>query len=256
MDKSFYTESIDPVGDLKAQKYAGIIQKYKYRVLLIMTDRCFINCPFCFRKFSDLKPVALSDLKSFFLNQTESKSPLHEVIFSGGEPLLTEDIKIKEVISFLSKHTSVKILRVHSRYPAYGYKGPVNNILETISRFSGRKVFVIHINHPDEFHQELSKKVRRLKSYGFDVLSQSVLLKGINDNVLVLKQLFEMSFNAGILPYYLHQLDRAPQTGQWMVSPETGVHLIRQLRSELPGYMIPRYVKEISGMPNKMPLDL
>lgn len=243
----------DPIGDLSARKEKKLLHKYKGRALLVCTSACVMNCRFCFRQNFPYE----TQEKSFDAElQTIAKDPsISEIILSGGDPLSLSDQTLGSLISSLSKIPHLKKLRFHTRFPI-GIPERINaRFLDILESTHLQVVFVLHCNHPDELDKEVIASIKKIQFLGIPALNQTVLLKGVNDSVPILKMLMEKLTDSGIIPYYLHQLDKVQGAAHFEVSEEKGVSLVQQLSCELPGYAVPRYVKEILGEPGKTRLQ-
>lgn len=244
--------SPDPVQDGAFQKTCKLLQKYAGRALLLTTGACAMHCRFCFRQHFpyDGKAGVSAELAAI-----AEDSSLREVILSGGDPLSLSDRAWVEIVQFLEKEAPhVERLRVHTRFLVGIPERVTPALLDLLGNTCLSVVMVIHINHPKEIDDTVGKALRALQQRGCLMLSQSVLLRGVNDRLEVLQELFETLIRYGTLPYYLHQLDRAQGTGHFEVSEEEGLQWMQQLRERLPGYAVPRYVREIPGEKHKIEL--
>lgn len=243
----------DPVGDINATQEPGILQKYNARALVISTCACSLHCRFCFRKhFNYESTEALPDrLDRWLANHPDIK----EIIFSGGDPLFTSPAFFKKLNDSVLKHETVKTIRFHSRLPVTDPDRlePLLPILKTIPS-QKNAILVSHVNHAQELDEKSSALYKTLREAGFTLLNQSVLLRGINDTVKALVDLSNQLFSQGVLPYYLHQLDKAEGTSHFEVPDHKAIHLLENIRIELPGYLVPRLVREIANEKSKTPL--
>ncbi|MBN2479379.1 MAG: KamA family radical SAM protein [Parachlamydiales bacterium] len=250
IDKNF---SYDPLKEESFSKTNLLIHKYQYRALLITSNFCPLNCRFCFRKF--LKKTSKNNNFESFDKEIEyikKDSSIKEVILSGADPLSLSNLKLKEILSKLDEIEHLKIVRFHSRFLLADPSRINNDFLKTLKNFKKQKVFIFHFNHPNEIDEDIEKAIKLLKNEVSLIYSQSVLLKGINDNYKILKELFEKLIIIGITPYYLHQLDKVQGAKHFEVDEEKGKKLIKQLSESLPGYMIPKYVKDVPFEKNKI----
>jgi EF-P beta-lysylation protein EpmB len=248
-------ESSDPVGDLDASRVKGLIHKYHGRVLLISTGICAINCRYCFRRnfpYSHNYASAHNWLEA--VDYIKSNPEIHEVILSGGDPLMLSTKALHKLTSQLESIKHIKTLRIHTRMPLVTPSRITTNFLKWLKKLPFKKVMVLHSNHPDELENGLKQTIKSIAKAGALLLNQSVLLKGINDNAEVLQQLSHKLFKLGILPYYLNQLDKAKGTKHFQVSNQQAKLIHRQLLEKLPGYLVPKLVTEIKGKKNKSPL--
>jgi len=245
--------SHDPVGDLSAVAEAGVIHKYQGRVLLIATGGCAIHCRYCFRRHFPYSELQLSGQKvQQALEYIAANSEIKEVILSGGDPLLLSDEKIAYLLKQVSKISHVRRIRIHSRIPVVLPARITEQFLETLAHLPQQVILVIHANHGNELSGEVATACRRLKQYDVTLLNQSVLLKNINDDNDTLCQLSEKLFSIGVLPYYLHMLDRAIGVGHFEVSEKQAQKLLQYLKQTLPGYLVPKLVKEQAGAAHKI----
>lgn len=232
----------DPVSDRSFQKTASLLQKYQGRALLTLTSACAMHCRYCFRQNY---PYHAEKNFAQELEILRSDPSLHEVILSGGDPLSLSDETLKSLIASLCQIPHLKLLRFHTRFPIGIPERITGAFLEILSTCSLQVIFVIHVNHPKELDDEIFLALKKVSFLGIPILCQSVLLAGVNDDHAVLKELFLTLAHHGILPYYLHQLDRIKQGHHFEVPVEKGKRLIKTLRKELPGYALPKYVQEI-----------
>jgi lysine 2,3-aminomutase len=245
-------ELCDPLSDKKYSPVSGIVHKYKDRCLLMPTFCCPAYCRFCFRRESVDRSEKI-DLKEAFKYIRDHKE-LNEVILSGGDPLLLTDLVIKEILGKLSRIKHVKIIRFHTRVPVILSSRVTKQLISVLKKVPQQLVFVIHVNNAKEISSEFKEVVSKLKSVGAMVLSQSVLLRGINDNFESLKNLFCSLVEVGVKPYYLHQLDKARGTSHFRVEIKKGKQLMIRLRKEISGVGLPAYVVDSGGKLGKIPL--
>ena len=243
---------LDPLAEQSQNPVDGVIHKYKGRMLLIVGGACAVNCRFCFRRHFPYQENRLDrESWSQALEYIRSDSSIKEVILSGGDPLANSDRRLQKLAMELNHIPHVETLRVHTRLPVV-IPERVND--ELISWFTGHRikpVMVIHSNHPNEIDASVSAAMSRLRDAGATLLNQSVLLKGINDNVKTLTQLSNTLFNAGVLPYYLHVLDPVKGAAHFDVPDATAKELIQGVMAECPGYLVPKLVREVPGKPGK-----
>ncbi|WP_411728564.1 EF-P beta-lysylation protein EpmB [Methyloglobulus sp.] len=240
--------SHDPVGDLQATVQPGLLHKYRGRVLLINTGSCAINCRYCFRRNFPYGDLQLSKQQESGVIETIKTDPtITEVILSGGDPLLLSDARLVHLIQQLDTLDQVKRIRIHSRLPIVLPARVTDDLIKVLVNCSKQMVLVVHSNHANEINGRVISACNLLKSSGITLLNQSVLLKGINDNIDTLCELSEQLFTLGIIPYYLHLLDKATGTGHFEVSEVEAKVLIKQVQNILPGYLVPKLVKEVAG---------
>jgi len=242
----------DPVGDLDSMTETGVIHKYHGRVLLITTGSCAINCRYCFRRNFPYNNFQLSTKKySNAIRYIQNQQDISEVILSGGDPLLLNDQKIIELIQQIESIPHIKRIRIHSRLPIVLPSRITTDFCNKLSLIKKDLILVVHSNHSNELNTQVKRACKKLKKANITLLNQAVLLKGINDNVEQLHALHEKLFSFNIMPYYLHLLDKAAGTVHFEVSEEIAIGLMNQLKKVLPGYLVPKLVREQAGASNK-----
>lgn len=246
----------DPVGDQCAMHSPGVLQKYHGRSLIITTPACAIHCRYCFRRhFPYQQSHASQQQWQSVVTSCKQDPSIQEVILSGGDPLTMSNSKLAALLEQLTNLASVRRIRIHSRVPIVLPSRVDAGLIEALQRCSKPIVFVVHVNHPNEIDAEVRSAMHTLKSEGITLLNQSVLLKGVNDDVQCLIQLSEQLFEAGILPYYLHLLDRVAGAMHFDIAHAQAQIIEQRLRDSLPGYLVPRLVREIAGARSKVPLN-
>lgn len=257
--------SPDAVGDQDAKLTPGLIQKYRGRVLLIAAGSCAVNCRYCFRRhypYGD-DPRRLSDWQPA-LDAIAADSTVHEVILSGGDPLMLTDTRLSELVALLAEIPHVRRLRVHTRLPIVLPDRVTDRLVEMFApRLADgggprrlRTWFVVHSNHANELVGDCADGLDRLVASGIPVLNQAVLLRGVNDSVDAMANLCERLIDLGVQPYYLHLLDRVAGTAHFEVVEDAAVEIIEAVRERLPGYAVPSLVREIAGMASKTPVQM
>lgn len=247
--------SFDAVGDGPAKKATGVIQKYHGRALLVTTGSCAINCRYCFRRHFDYGAENAAKGGWQEAVQAIADDPnIDEVILSGGDPLSLATRKLVELTDALRRIPHIRRLRIHSRLPVVLPERVDEELLQWLVSLPWPLAFVIHANHANEFDAEVAAAMARLRSVGALLLNQAVLLRGINDDIESLAALSEHSFAAGVLPYYLYQLDRVQGTAHFEVSDEQALALHAALMARLSGYLVPKLVREVAGDSSKRPL--
>ena len=252
--KSDPNELQDPVGDVAAGKTQSLIHKYQHRVLLITTDTCPIHCRYCFRRDYPYPQTSSQQIESRWgeaLDYIRADQSLNEVILSGGDPLSLDDEKLTGLIQALEDIEHIKTLRLHSKYPAIIPSRITSKLLHSLSSSRFDVVMVLHINHAAELSKELTAAVSAMREVGIHCLNQSVLLRGVNDDIDTLVTLSRELFASGILPYYLHLLDRATGTAHFEVSQERADELMQGMKQRLAGYLVPKLAREIAGAESK-----
>ncbi|MEO8777697.1 MAG: EF-P beta-lysylation protein EpmB [Rhodanobacter sp.] len=245
----------DAVGDMAAKTGHGVLHKYDGRALLIASGSCAVNCRYCFRRhFPYGEEIAAASHWHDALAQLRTDPSIREVILSGGDPLALATHKLEELTSGLADLPQVIRLRIHSRLPVVLPERIDDAFIAWLGQLPLQKVVVLHANHANELDASVEAACARLHAAGATLLNQSVLLRGVNDNADTLVNLSERLFAAGVLPYYLHQLDRVQGTAHFEVSDDRALELQEALRSRLPGYLVPRLVRELAGDTAKRPL--
>jgi EF-P beta-lysylation protein EpmB len=245
----------DAVGDLAARSAHGLLHKYEGRALLIAAGTCAVNCRYCFRRhFPYSEEIAAANGWREALARLRADASIREVILSGGDPLVLSDAKLHELSKGLEDLPHVRTLRIHSRVPVVLPERVDAGFRDWLAALPLRRVVVLHANHPNELDESVREACWRLRDAGATLLNQSVLLHGINDNPDALADLSERLFDFGVLPYYLHQLDRVRGAAHFEVADERARELAEAMHSRLPGYLVPRLVREIPGHPGKTPL--
>lgn len=249
-------EDADPIGDDAHSPVKGVVHRYPDRVLLKITDTCAVYCRFCFRK----EMVGKGDgiLKRNTLEQAyayiESRPQIREVILTGGDPLTLSNRRLKEVLDRLSSIPHLDIVRFHTRAPLVD-PGRVDEELCALLADMAKAVYVVlHVNHAQEIDERVRAAFRRLNGSGAVLLSQSVLLKGVNDDPAILEDLFRTLLKNRVKPYYLHHPDLAPGTSHFRLSIARGQEIVSALRGRVTGLAWPTYVLDIPGGHGKMPL--
>ena len=244
--------SNDPVGDLPAAIQTGVLHKYHGRVLFINTGSCAINCRYCFRRNFPYSELQLGKQKETAGSQYIQESPdIAEVILSGGDPLLLSDVRLAKLFGQLNAIPHLKRIRIHTRLPIVLPARITDELMNTLAQSTKQIVIVVHCNHANELNSRVIAACKPLRNSGITLFNQSVLLKGVNDNVASLCELSEQLFSHDIIPYYLHLLDKATGTGHFEVSETAAVALIKQVQATLPGYLVPKLVKEQAGAMSK-----
>jgi len=246
----------DPVGDLDSVISSGVLQKYQGRVLLITTGACAVHCRYCFRRhFPYANSMPDKNKWQETLANISSDETIHEVILSGGDPLMIPDERLKAMCNDLAEIPHVKTLRFHTRIPLFLPERIDSDFISWLAELPIQKVMVIHANHANELDQIVGDVLDDLREAGVTLLNQSVLLKGINNSVDSLAELSHRLFEFQVLPYYLHQLDKVEGAAHFEVNRKEAINLIKDLKNELPGYLVPKLVEEVSGERSKLALE-
>jgi L-lysine 2,3-aminomutase len=282
--------SRDPLGESAAGCAAGLLVKYKRRALIVASGTCGVHCRFCFRRHfpyrqlpdgdgsgdtwqaRDQRSAVREQLNSPLTPHPSPHAPhptplfphwptvlqciaeepsIEEVILSGGDPLCIEDARLGRLFSHLSEITHVRRLRLHTRLPIVVPQRVTGELLATLRCTRLAPLVVVHANHPAEIDSAVAEALGRLVDAGIPVLNQAVLLRGVNDNTQTLADLCRRLVDLRVMPYYLHQLDRVAGAAHFEVPTLLGIELLRQLRAQLPGYAVPRYVRDTPGAANK-----
>ncbi len=241
--------SLDPVGDLSAKKESKLLHKYSGRALLVVSGACAMHCRYCFRKNFPYESARKDFSKELELIAQDTS--LKEIILSGGDPLSLSTIELRKLLLFLEEIPHLERIRFHTRFPIGIPERIDEELLSLLSSIKKQFFFVIHTNHVNELDLDVLHALKKIQKLGIPVLNQSVLLKGVNDSVDILKRLFEKLANHGIIPYYLHQLDRVAGSSHFEVTEDQGKQLMKDLSSQLSGYSLPKYVKEEAGKCSK-----
>ncbi len=245
--------SDDPLDEQNSNPVPGLVHKYHGRVLLIVSPNCAINCRYCFRRhfpYQGNKP-GRSEWQHA-LDYIANDSSIREVIYSGGDPLATSDKQLQWLTEQVASIKHVQRLRVHTRLPIVIPNRITDSCLQWLTSTRLIPSMVIHSNHPNELDKEVANALYRLKRAGVTLLNQTVLLSGINDTLSALQQLSERLFEVGVLPYYLHQLDRINGAAHFEVTDLRAKQLIAELTAALPGYLVPKLVREIPSANSKV----
>ncbi|MFV0573804.1 MAG: EF-P beta-lysylation protein EpmB [Vibrio sp.] len=248
--------SNDPL-DEQDNVLPGLLHKYHNRVLMIVKGACAINCRYCFRRhfpYQDNQGNKATWQKS--LDYIADHPELEEVILSGGDPLMAKDHELAWLIESISAISHIKTLRIHSRLPVVIPSRITDELCQLLQQTRLNVVFVSHINHANEINAELAQAMQKLKQTGAHLLNQSVLLKGVNDSATELAKLSNALFQAGILPYYLHVLDKVQGAAHFYVSDAQAREIMAELLTQVSGYLVPTLAREVGGEKSKTPLDL
>lgn len=230
----------------------NLLHKYHNRVLLMVKGGCAVNCRYCFRRhfpYEDNPGNKANWRKA--LDYIAQHSEIEEVIFSGGDPLMAKDRELAWLLGQLNQIPHLKTVRIHSRLPVVIPQRITPELCRSLADSPLNKVLVLHINHANEIDELLSRQLQPLKQAGVTLLNQSVLLKGINDDAHILKALNDKLFATGILPYYLHLLDKVEGASHFWIDDERALAIYRQLITLSSGYLVPKLAREIAGEKSK-----
>ncbi|HVI59766.1 MAG TPA: EF-P beta-lysylation protein EpmB [Luteimonas sp.] len=245
----------DAVGDAAARAGHGVIHKYAGRALLVATGSCAVHCRYCFRRhFPYAEETAAAGGWREAVATIRADASIHEVILSGGDPLSLATPKLAELTGALAAIPHLRRLRIHTRLPVVLPERVDDALLAWLQALPWPVAVVVHANHAREFDDAVDAAMARLRAAGASVLNQAVLLRGVNDSVDALADLCERGFAAGVLPYYLHQLDRVAGAAHFEVPDARARELHAALVARLPGYLVPKLVREVAGDASKRPL--
>lgn len=243
--------SQDPLKEFN-NKSPGLLHKYHGRILLILASACAINCRYCFRRhFPYQEQHATGKQLVQSINYINSDTSIKEVILSGGDPLVTSDESLTNLIEQLKAIPHIKRLRIHTRLPIVIPQRVTQQLCNLLKQNELSVSMVLHINHPNEIDALLKAYLSKLSQANVQLLNQTVLLKGINDNANTLVDLSESLFDAGVLPYYIHLLDKVAGAAHFDISQSKAIALVEQIRKLLPGYLVPRLTMEEPGKHSK-----
>lgn len=246
--------SSDPLAEQQGP-VPGLLHKYPSRVLLVLKGGCAVNCRYCFRRHFPyqehrLDRQTLQQALAYIANQPA----VNEVILSGGDPLMANDRQLAELLAQLAQLPQLQRVRIHSRLPVVIPSRLTDELAASLSQSRLQSVLVIHANHAQELSDELLGKLQNWQRQGITLLNQSVLLAGVNDNLDALSTLSERLFSGGVLPYYLHQLDKVKGASHFAVSDARAQQLWQQMLTRLPGFLVPRLVREEANKLSKSPM--
>ncbi len=235
----------------------GLLHKYHNRALLLVKGGCAVNCRYCFRRhFPYADNQGNKRNWQAALDYIAAHPELDEIIFSGGDPLMAKDSELEWLVANLEAIPHLKRLRIHSRLPIVIPARITDGLVRLLGQTRLQVLLVNHINHAQEIDDAFRAGMAKLRAAGVTLLNQSVLLKGVNDNAATLAALSNALFDAGVMPYYLHVLDKVQGAAHFMVSDDEARAIMRELLSQVSGYLVPKLAREIGGEPSKTPLDL
>ena len=235
----------------------GLLHKYSNRALLLVKGGCAVNCRYCFRRhFPYAENQGNKRNWQQALEYISAHPQLDEIIFSGGDPLMAKDHELDWLLTQLESIPHIKRLRIHSRLPIVIPARITDTLVARIAASSLQVLLVNHVNHANEIDAAFRASMKKLRMAGVTLLNQSVLLRGVNDNANTLADLSNVLFDAGVMPYYLHVLDKVQGAAHFMVSDEEARAIVRELLTLVSGYLVPKLAREIGGEPSKTPLDL
>lgn len=247
--------SHDPLAEKNVNPVPGLLHKYHGRVLLTLSGACAINCRYCFRRhfpYTDNAPSA--NAWQQVLAYIAGERSITEVILSGGDPLILKDQSLAKLVRQIENINHVQRLRIHTRLPIVIPERINDEFIAWVNATRLRPIVVLHCNHPHEIDDAVIASIKRLQAINVTLLNQAVLLKNINDHASTLIELSYKLFSAGVMPYYLHLLDRVAGSAHFEVSEENARKIIQQMMSKLPGYLVPKLVREVAGASAKVPV--
>ena len=248
--------SNDPLEE-QDNELPGLLHKYRNRALMIVKGGCAVNCRYCFRRhFPYQENKSGKQAWTKCLEYMTQQPELNEVIFSGGDPLMAKDDEIHWLLEHIAQIPHIKRLRIHSRLPVVIPARITDELCQRLRASRLQIVLVTHINHANEINAEFAAQMAKLKQAGVPLLNQAVLLKDVNNSIEAQVALNEALFDAGILPYYLHVLDKVQGAAHYFVSDEEAKTIMRGVITRVSGYLVPKLTREIGGRPSKTPLDL
>jgi len=243
---------IDPVNDRSFCKSAKLLKKYKHRALLLCTSACAMHCRYCFRQNFPYEKKTTEFQKEIEIIKKDKT--IKEVILSGGDPLSLGNLELRLLLDSINEIEHVKRIRFHTRF-IIGIPERIDEyLLESFQKINKQIFFVVHVNHPIELDGDVICHLQQIQKLGIPILTQTVLLKGVNDSLDILKELSEKLVDNGIIPYYLHDLDPVQGATHFNVDEKKGIDLIKSLREEVSGYGVFQYVREIPFKTSKTPL--
>lgn len=249
--------STDPLDENEHNPIKGLLHKYQSRVLITVTGACAVHCRYCFRQHFDYNAnIPSAEDRTKIAHYIKSDEQINEVLFSGGDPLNLSNRRLSGWIETLSDLSNVRTIRFHTRLPVVLPDRIDDELLQILSACPKKLVMVLHINHANEIDQALIDKCHALKQAGVTLLNQTVLLKNINDDVQTLCALSHRLFDAGVLPYYLHVLDKVAGAAHFDVPPQKAAELYWGMLANLSGYLVPKLVQELPHKPHKTPVDI
>ncbi|GAA5006832.1 EF-P beta-lysylation protein EpmB [Acinetobacter puyangensis] len=249
--------SLDPLGERDANALPGMLHKYKSRILMTLTGACAIHCRYCFRRHFPYQENLPKDKDWLAIKQYIVAHPdINEIILSGGDPLSISNEKLAKWVGYFEQLPQIKTLRIHTRLPVVIPQRIDDALLHILSSSRLNKIMVVHSNHANELDSDFDIAMQKLVQHGVTIFNQSVLLKGVNDNCITLTELSYRLFQARVLPYYLHVLDKVSGASHFLISDQRAQNIYQDLLKELPGYLMPKLVREIHGEQHKTPLNI
>jgi EF-P beta-lysylation protein EpmB len=247
----------DPLAENSHNPIKGLLHKYQSRVLLTLTGACAIHCRYCFRQHFDYSAnMPTATAQSDIIDYITAHPEINEVILSGGDPLSVTNRRLFAWLDILEAIPQLTTVRLHTRLPVVIAARLDNALLDRLAQSRCHMVMVIHCNHANEIDALTAEYLQRARAAGITLLNQTVLLKGINDTVDAQVALSQRLFRAGVLPYYLHVLDKVAGAAHFDSDERSAINLYWALLAALPGYLVPKLVRELPDRPFKVPIDI
>lgn len=249
--------SADPLQEKNVNPLPGLLHKYQGRVLLTVTGICGVNCRFCFRRefaYDENNPGKFGWKK--VIEYIASDTSIDEIIFSGGDPLVANDPTLAELAHAIAEIPHVKTLRIHSRMPIVLPERITEEFLQWFTHSRLNPVMVVHCNHPNEINDEVKAALKKLRQANVILLNQAVLLKEINDSTETLIELSKKLMEMGVMPYYLHMLDKVQGAAHFAVTETQASQILQEMAGRVAGYLVPKLVKEVPGALAKVPVSM
>lgn len=247
----------DPLGENAQNPTKGLLHKYQSRVLLTITGACAIHCRYCFRQHFDYSAnMPTTSAHAAIMSYIKEHNDINEVILSGGDPLSVSNRRLFAWLDTLEALPQLTTIRLHTRMPLVIPERLDNELLQRLSQSRCQIVMVIHCNHANEIDTNTAEYLQRAGNAGITLLNQAVLLNGINDSVSTQVDLNQRLFSAGVLPYYLHVLDKVAGAAHFDSDERSAIDLYWSLLAELPGYLVPKLVRELPNRRFKVPIDV
>ncbi|MBE0443008.1 MULTISPECIES: EF-P beta-lysylation protein EpmB [unclassified Psychrobacter] len=247
----------DPLSENTQNPIKGMLHKYQSRVLLTITGACAIHCRYCFRQHFDYSAnMPTAEAKEKIIDYITAHPEINEVILSGGDPLNVTNRRLFAWLDTLESLPQLTTIRMHTRLPLVIPERLDDALLTRLSQSRCNIVMVIHCNHANEIDTLTAEHLQRARAARITLLNQAVLLKGINDSVEVQAQLSQCLFSCGVLPYYLHVLDKVSGAAHFDIDERSSIQLYWSLLAVLPGYLVPKLVRELPNRPFKVPINI
>lgn len=247
----------DPLAEAQSRRAPGLLHKYEGRALLVTTGACAVHCRYCFRRHFDYGLDHASDGQHRWeeaLDVVRNDASVTELILSGGDPLSLGNARLASLLESAQSIPQLARIRLHTRTPIVLPSRVDAGLLDALRRVRCDLVIVVHANHAAELDAAVARALGELRGVSRLLLNQTVLLAGVNDDPGVLADLSQRLFACGVLPYYLHQLDRVAGTAHFEVPDARALALLAAVNARLPGYLVPKLVREVAGAPGKLPL--